>query len=369
MLREKSFRTYLLENIIDIKEPHIVTPDKEISLPKTLEKLVEAFRNSRDIIIGKEISNKGGTKNITLKTKKIYLTGDAVLSFLTKKTPSEFSLVTDAHPEEVIKIVEGADFPIKVIFINKKTGTVKVQIKNDEFVIETMKKEDGDFTSDVYEDCQRRRTKATCLGLYYDLIGNKILDYMGGLRHLQNKEIKYLDNSVFEKDPYEKFSYAVLHAKTGILPNPDELLKKSTEPLDNSKIQKVFWQGFQKNNLLDFSSYIKIFSRLGILDEVFPNLTLEMKIPSNMKFKIFILAYLLHKNPPTDLVSKLKKLSYPEQEIRDVVFLINLLYYKDDYENIFAKEVLRTNLTKTQIEEWAKIFGLQDKVKNLINNS
>jgi hypothetical protein len=82
-----------------------------------------------------------------------------------------------------------------------------------------------------------------------------------------------------------------------------------------------------------------------------------------------VLASLLKNNPPRNLVDNLKRLHYNEREIKDAVFLINLLLFKPEYIYDFKKELIKTSLTKRQVLDWAKINNLDvETIEKLVDH-
>src|SRR5258708_6025109 len=125
------------ENKQNLEQPHVISADPPMRIPKSLERLAEAFKKSKEVSLGKEVDSKsGGEKDVTMKTKKLYVVGGAVRDYLLGHTPRDYNLVTDAHPEEIAKICKNIKPTIEIIKKDIKNGFVKVHVDNDTYTIE-----------------------------------------------------------------------------------------------------------------------------------------------------------------------------------------------------------------------------------------
>jgi hypothetical protein len=106
------------------------------------------------------------------------------------------------------------------------------------------------------------------------------------------------------------------------------------------------------------------------LQTVFPKLELSLDFPDckTCKSRPLVLASLLKGNKPPKLVQRLRELKYTDREIKDAVFLINLLLFQPEYIYDFKREMINTSLTKRQILDWAKVSGLDlDMIEKLVD--
>lgn len=374
-MTEHSFRKYILfkEGMENFDQPHVISADPPMKLPTEIERLAEAFKKAKEVSIGKEVdSARGGEKDITLKARKLFVVGDAVSAYLMGRTPRSFSLVTDAHPEEVVKICRKAVPPIDILKIDKAKGVVKVSVNDKTYEIETMK--DGSagaegglpFTTDVKKDSSRRDMTAN--SLYYEVSTKKIFDYTGGARHIKEGDVKFVGNpdDKISKDGMNKFKYAYMVNKMPngkIDPGIKELIRsKKGQELPTERVREEFWGGMEDLHV-DAKKYIKTYEDLDLLDVVFPGLKLNLDFPDckTCKTRAVALASLLKENEPESLVQKLRKLHYTDREIKDAVFLINLTRYQHEYATVFKKELIKTSLTRRQIMDWCKVNDLDEE--------
>lgn len=363
----KSFKNYicLKEGKENIDQPHIISADPPIKLPKGIEKLGEAFKKSKEVALGKEVDPKsGGEKNVTMKSKKLFLVGEAVRDYLLNHTPHEFELVTDAHPEEVEKICKNAH--ISVLNKNVEKGITTVSSSGEKYEIETMKlptDKEGKihFTTTPEEDVKRRDMTAN--SLYYEISTNKIYDFTGGLRHIKDGTARFIGNpkDQLSSNGLNKFKYVrTLHKIGGkVTDDIKSAITSHDGDVPPDQVRDEFWKGLEDLHS-NVEKYLRTYHELDLLKFVFPNLEISMDFPNcpTCKTKAIVLASLLKNNSPPKLVKELQKLRYKDREIKDAVFLLNLLLFKPEYIYDFKTEILKTSLTKRQILDWAKLNKL-----------
>jgi len=371
------------ENKELFSQPHEIKADPPMKVPDGIKRLADAFKNSKEVPIGKEIDPKaGGEKDVKLKSKKLYIVGGAVRDYLLGRTPKNYNLATDAHPEEVLHIIKNAKPAIHVLKQDPKKGVTKISVDGEDYEIHTLKKksenpeEEFTFTTNCAEDSENR--DLTINAMYYDIAGNKIIDHCGGIRHLQNGDIKFVGKASDKLKENGMVKYRAMRFMNTI-PNGKfdnetaEAFKKAAsedEDMDTTpdKIRDEFLNALE-NAHSNVAKVIKSYESHGLLEKVFPKLKLDTNLPEGVgKNRAIILACLLKNNQPSKLVPKLKELRYTDREIKDAVYLINLLWFAPDYVYEFKKELLNTGLTKRQIIDWAKLNKLdREMVEKLVD--
>lgn len=125
-----------------------------------------------------------------------YWAGGCVRDILLGVKPNDFDIVTSARPEQVEKILK------KTIKVGKQFGVIIAKLGKFHFEIATFRGEknysdkrrpDKVFWSNAKEDAQRR--DFTINGMFYDPIGRKVIDYVGGQEDLKDKIIKFIGNA------------------------------------------------------------------------------------------------------------------------------------------------------------------------------
>lgn len=131
----------------------------------------------------------------TLQSKgyQAYWAGGCVRDMLLGIKPKDFDIVTSAKPEEIEAIFE------KTIPIGKKFGVILAIIDGHNFEIATFRSDsassdgrrpDAVIFSSAEEDAQRR--DFTINAMFYDPIADKIYDYVGGQKDLEEKLIRFI---------------------------------------------------------------------------------------------------------------------------------------------------------------------------------
>jgi hypothetical protein len=265
-----SFKDYvfLKEGNDNFDQPHIISADPPMKIPNGIERLAEAFKKSKTVPIGKEVDSKsGGEKDVTMKSKKLFIVGGAVRDHLLGHTPKNYNLVTDAHPDEIERILKSMNPPIQIIKKNNKEGTVKVSVDDETYTIETMKVPGSNaFTINPSEDSQRR--DVTINALYYEPSTKKIYDYTGGLRHLKDGNVKLIGKAEdrIKDNGMIKYRFARMLNKVpnGKTDNATKTAISKTESEESSpeEIRDEFWRGVEDLHS-NLPNYLKTYSDLG----------------------------------------------------------------------------------------------------------
>jgi poly(A) polymerase len=136
---------------------------------------------------------------------RAYLVGGCVRDLLLGKTPKDFDVATDAHPQQIRELFRnsrliGRRFRLAhVFFKNNKFIEVSTFRRRSEFEEEGEKDHphaDNTFGTPS-EDAFRR--DITINGIFYDIADFSLIDYVGGLEDLRRKIVRCIG------DPEEKF--------------------------------------------------------------------------------------------------------------------------------------------------------------------
>lgn len=129
-----------------------------------------------------------------------YWAGGSVRDMLLGQDPKDYDIATSATPEEIKKLFE------KTIPVGEKFGVVIVVLTGTHFEVATFRTEgvysdgrrpDSVTFSSAEEDAKRR--DFTMNGLFYDPLKDKVLDYVGGRKDIQEKRIQTIG------DPEKRF--------------------------------------------------------------------------------------------------------------------------------------------------------------------
>jgi poly(A) polymerase len=134
-----------------------------------------------------------------LKTKGhiAYFAGGFVRDFLMQRVFTDIDIATSASVEEITAL-----FP-KCVFVGVQFGVVQVIKHKMHFEVATFRKDigskDGRYpesieTADAIEDAKRR--DFTINGMFYDPLEEKVLDFVGGQKDIEEKCIRAIGNPV-----------------------------------------------------------------------------------------------------------------------------------------------------------------------------
>lgn len=208
-------------------------------------------------------------------------------------TPKDFDIVTDALPEELLRLfprsrLVGRRFPIVHVYFNKKDY---VEISTFRGPEEKEEREAQTFGTPE-EDAKRR--DLTINALFYDPLKDEILDYVGGLEDLKrgivriigDPEIRYL------KDPVRMLRVLRHAARTGF-----EIEEKTWEGVFKCKIliKNIPKERLRDEILKDLSGFwiikwFKLLKKSGLLYEIYPfyrDLERNSDFSEKILFKIF----------------------------------------------------------------------------------
>ena len=131
-------------------------------------------------------------KTLSDKGFQVVIAGGAVRDILLKKSPKDIDLATSAKAEDVLKIFPSAKGKFA------KYGVVVIPLKQGERLELTSFRKD-----DLYKDGRRpdsisyssmkedaKRRDFTINALFYDSQSEEIIDFIGGLKDLQNKILR-----------------------------------------------------------------------------------------------------------------------------------------------------------------------------------
>ena len=183
-----------------------------------------------------------------------YLVGGCVRDLLLGQTPKDFDIATSAHPEQVRRLFSSCRL------IGRRFRLAHIYFGRDYIEVATFRaphdsgaqgqgqvNDDGRITHDnVYgtleEDVWRR--DFTINALFYDPIQNEILDYVGGLRDLEERCIRLIGDpeNRFREDPVRMLRAIRFAAKLDfeISPETRDLIKPMAPLLDGVAAARLF---------------------------------------------------------------------------------------------------------------------------------
>ena len=286
-----------------------------------------------------------------------FIVGGAIRDILIGHKPKDFDIATNATPEQVRSIFKksriiGRRFQIVHVIRHFETIEVstfrsppqnKIKMANGVF-------KDNEFGS-INEDAARR--DFTCNALYYDPVRNKLIDFYGGVKAIQKKELDLIGDPKirFNEDPIRILRGIRFSAKLGILLN-----KSLTDHINDSA------------SLLDKVPYSRLF------DEIMKLFLTGHGVKSMVLFKKFQLAHkyfpsLLREESYEFINQGLINTDYRVSNNKSINpgFLLAVFLWPDvklawdkSYKNIHPTTALNEAIDNTLLKQ-SKIFPIQKR--------
>ena len=359
------------ENKKDWKKEFIKL-EKGFVPPSNLKPVVQAFADSNNISIMDDTS-----KEINMPKKNLYLSGGSVRDFLSNKTPKNYNLSTNATPKQIVIILKNSGFSEdnRNKTWESKGNNIIAIVNGDEFKIETFSKpgkNSPEFTDDMIEDAEKR--DLTINSMYIELSkndseNNKLYDpTKKGWYDITHGNIKSIGNTEgkFREDKIRMMRAVRFYSQYGKGPIDKDIqkaiseLKSDIKKLPKEEIKEEFVKGLV-NPDIDPKKYLETYNKTGLLEQVFPNVELNLDIPpdfSNKKDKILALAWVLQNNS-TDKVKEV--LSDWSHEKNAVVCLLKLKDFNMDNIDELLESKKISGLSEEQIRNWVELFNVEGR--------
>ena len=310
-------------------------------------------------------------KNVFKKRKhKLYVVGGAVRDALLGKTPKDWDLATDATPDKVELMMDSAGY--RTLPTGKAFGVINVFTDDDEYEIATFRRDlSGGRRPDAVEfttiDQDVKRRDLTINALFYDIDSGEIVDLVGGVDDINKGIVRTVGS------PEERFGedrLRILRALrfagrfgSDLEPNVDATLKQdsSLEGISKERIRDEFIKGLKTSKSAKY--FLGLVDTYDMWGEILPGLSINKNYIDD-KDVIINLATLLKDNDVSNLRGILNKLTYSNDEIKNIQFLINLNDMDADNVSTLKRMQRGVTLTDNQILDYAKHNGLD---MNLIN--
>lgn len=264
--------------------------------------------------------------------KQLFVVGGAVRDAILGESPKDFDLATDATPDEVVEILQVIP-GLKILEVGKSFGVIKVIAENgEEYEIATFRADIGSgrrpdsvvFTS-IDQDVMRR--DLTINALFYDLGTGEVVDYVGGLKDMENRLIRTVGNPVerFNEDRLRVLRALRFAARLGygFAQETAEAIRmdNNLRGVSPERVRDEFLKGIK--SAPSPSYFLELIARFNLWEQVFPNLKVDVRAPG-CKDVVVQVAWLLRDNDPKVLVKALNQLKYSAEEVSQVSFLVNL---------------------------------------------
>ena len=303
--------------------------------------------------------------------KELYVVGGAVRDALLGKKPKDFDLATDAFPEEVVKMVQGAGYST-IGEVGQQFGVVIVQIPSDRNGVEIAtfredigsgRRPEGVNYSTIDKDVLRR--DLTINALFYDIGKGEVVDLVGGLKDIQDQKIRTVGKAAdrFAEDPLRKLRALRFAGRTGSKLEAETadaiLTDNSLEGVSPERIRDEFKKSIESAKKV--KDYLKMVSEFNLWSVMFPTLQVnETFVESNLW--LVQLAMLFGDNERDQIKKEMNKMTFTSDETDSVIFLKSLMSFKAEDVFDLYKEHERAGIDKNNIIVFAKINRLDLKL-------
>lgn len=289
----------------------------------------------------------------------LYIVGGSVRDAIKGEVPKDYDLVTDAVPDVVEKMLNGGGY--RTIPTGKAFGVINVFTDRGEYEIATMREDigsgrrpDGVRFVDIETDAKRR--DLTINALYYDIDTGEIVDLVGGYDDIMNNVVRTVGN------PEDRFAedrlriMRVIRFAGRLNSDLDERVKESLrkdsslEGISGERIRDEFIKGIKTSKSVNY--FLTLLQQYGLFDWIFGGLRVN-GIFVEVRDPLIVIACLLIDNDVKDVQRKLNDLKYTFDEVRSILFLLNLK--KLTYENAVQLKRVQGNVSLS--DDQIRIFG------------
>jgi tRNA nucleotidyltransferase/poly(A) polymerase len=326
-----------------------------IELPKNVEK------------IHKIIKNDGFD---------IFLVGGCVRDAFLNVKPKDWDLVTNAKPDDVIKMLKNESFVTNILETGKAFGVINVITTDGEYEIATMRKDIGtgrrpdavEFTN-IATDIMRR--DITINALFYDIDTFEIVDLVGGLEDLKNGVVRTVGSAEerFGEDRLRILRAIRFAGRFGseLDPATDAALQKdaSLEGISGERIHDEFMKGI--TSAKSVKKFLVMIDKYKLFNFIFAGLSVDRNFIESSD-PIIVIAGLLKENNLDLLAKTLNKLKFKDDEIKAIRFLVALLKLSPDTAVTLKKAQEHAGVSSEQMKSFGKKEGLDMKILDAFIN-
>jgi tRNA nucleotidyltransferase/poly(A) polymerase len=303
-----------------------------------------------------------------------FIVGGAVRDFHLGVDPHDFDAVTNAFPNDIIRMMH--KHKIQTIEIGKAFGVIVAIFDDEQIEIATYREDIGEGRrpdsvkfSTIEKDVLRR--DFTINAMFYDIDKKETTDLVGGLDDLKNGIIRTVGDPQqrFTEDNLRKLRGIRFKNKLGFTYDSETekalLLNNSLLKVSDERIRKEFISSITSaKNTITLLSDIQNFNHT---QNIFRNLVINTDYIHCNNY-IIQMAILLKDNHPYTVGKELNRMSYTDKEIKNVNFLLHLKKFTTDKIKEIKNMQKLSSLTRDEIIDFAKIKNLDLQLINKILN-
>jgi poly(A) polymerase len=215
-----------------------------------------------------------------------FVVGGAVRDMIVGRTPNDFDVATDAHPQQIKRVfrsarIIGRRFRIVHVYCGREKY-IEVTTFRSRGAIGTSEHsahpEQNNFFGTMEEDAERR--DFTINALYYNPIDRLVIDYVGGVPDIRQKRLKTLGaaETSFAEDPVRMIravkyaslvGFAVPPAMAGFIRKMRESVLACSRERVTEEVYKILASGAAAD-IMDLAN------RLRLFEVIFPALAVDI---------------------------------------------------------------------------------------------
>lgn len=290
--------------------------------------------------------------------------------------PKDWDITTNINPDNVVTLIK-SKIPQAVVFDDdSRFGIVRVKIDGEEYEIATMRSDgeyldnrrpDSVFFGDIVDDYKRR--DFTINALYYNPIDRVVIDYVGGVKDIENKVLRAVGNPLdrFSEDRLRILRAIRFASRFGLKLDIDlkgalEIINGDLSGVSNERIYSELVNGFKTAiKKSSFVSKLHIYNLLsnhvGILRDG-PNS--YSSYADNSKTFIEYITNIIDKNISFKIVeTKLNEICYSREDIKIVKlnFIINDFLKSTPIDYYGFRKVLKVYVDDMGINDLALLIN------------
>jgi tRNA nucleotidyltransferase/poly(A) polymerase len=217
--------------------------------------------------------------------------------------------------------------------------------------------------TDIETDVKRR--DLTINALFYDIDNQEVVDLVGGVDDLNKGVIKTVGNP---EDRFCEDRLRILRAirfagrfGSNLADEVDKALAKdsSLEGISGERIRDEFIKGIVSSK--STKHFLEMIKKYDLFGCIFGGLKINQDFTSSND-PIIVISFLLKDNESSSMSKKLNDLKYTVDEIRNIIFLVNLQKLTPETAVTLKRAQKSTTLTNEQIIYFGQILGLNDKL-------
>lgn len=305
----------------------------------------------------------------------LFVVGGAVRDALLGKTPKDYDLATNATPDKVEELMRQNN--IKTLPTGKAFGVINVFTDKGEYEIATFREDIGSgrrpdavkFTN-IQGDVKRR--DLTINALFYDIATGEVVDLVGGINDLKNGIVRTVGapEDRFGEDRLRilrAIRFAGRFGKT-LDPATDAALQKdaSLQGISPERIRDEFIKGLQSSK--STAHFLGLLDKYNLFEWIFKGLNVDdsviQRLQSDYKYDdyLIVIARLLKGNTPDEIKKVLNKLTYKNEEVKAISFLVAMLNLDINSAVMLKKAEEHAGVSPDQIRKFGADEGMSSQL-------